>query len=281
MARITIDGRPIEIDATSTILDAMERADVRLPHLCHDTRVAPAGACRLCLVELRGATRPVPACVTSIADGMEVSTRTPALETGRREILETLAQRLPTTIGSSPLLDALDSYRVKASAEPLAALIDDSHPYIHVDMAKCIDCFLCQRICSEVQGQDTWNVVERGGTLRLVPDAGVPLGDSSCVSCGACADACPSGAIEDRSIGLLGRPDWYTRTTCAYCGVGCELDVGVRGDRIVQIRPTLEAPVNKGHLCVKGRYAFGYVDAPDRVTAPMIRQGDRWHEVSW
>lgn len=280
-ARITIDGRPLELDTSSSILEAMERADVRLPQLCHDARVAPAGACRLCLVEVAGIARPMPACTTSIWDGMEVSTRTRALETGRREILETLAQRLPATIGFSPLLDALHAYRVTPRAEPLVALVDDSHPYIHVDMTRCIDCFLCQRICSEVQGQDTWNVVERGGALRLVPDAGAPLGSSSCVSCGACADACPSGAIEDRTIGLLGRPDRFTRTTCAYCGVGCELDVGVRGDQIVQIRPTREAPVNKGHLCVKGRYAFGYVDAPDRVTAPMIRRGDRWHEVSW
>lgn len=281
MARVTIDGRPTEIADGCSILDAMARTETTLPALCHDSRVVPAGACRLCLVEVRGMARPVPACATTIADGKAIATRTAELEAGRHEILEMFARRIPDSGGGDRLRVAMRAYDVVPRGTPDPGLVDDSHPYIRVDMTKCIECFLCERICHELQGQDTWHAVDRGGQLRLVPDTGAPLGKSSCVSCGACADACPSGAIEDRSLSVRGRPEQLTRTTCPYCGVGCELEVGTRAGRIVQIRPALDAPVNKGHLCVKGRYAFDFVDAPDRITTPLVREGDRWREVSW
>ncbi len=279
--RVTVDGRSIEVGAGCTVLDALKRTGTRLPALCHDERVAPAGACRLCLVEVGGCARPVPACATSLEDGMVISTDTPALASGRREILHMLAQRVPDSGGDDPLRRAMRESGVVPRGNSDRSLVDDSHPYIHIDMTRCIDCFLCERICHELQGQDTWHAIERNGRLRLVPDTGVPLGQSSCVSCGACADACPSGAIEDRSVSLHGRPEKLTRTTCPYCGVGCELDVGTRADKIIQIRPALDAPVNKGHLCVKGRYAHAFVDAPDRITTPLVRDASGWREVSW
>jgi formate dehydrogenase major subunit len=274
MVRVTIDDRVVEVEPGRRILDLL---DPPLPALCADPRVAPAGACRLCLVEVHRLPKPVPACTTVVFDGMRIATRTPALEDGRREILEMLAERIPAG-GHDRVTAAMRQYGVTPRGAVNPALVDDSHPYIRVDMTRCIDCFLCERICHELQGQDTWHAVERDGRLRLVPDTGAPLGKSSCVSCGACADACPSGAIEDR---VRARPAAFTRTTCPYCGVGCELDVGTRDDRIVQIRPALDAPVNKGHLCVKGRYAFGFVDAKDRPSAPLVRDGGRWREVSW
>ena len=281
MIRVTIDGRELQIEDGSSVLAAVTASGRALPALCHDPRVAPAAVCRLCLVEIDGAAKPVPACATAVRDGMTIATRTPALEVGRREILEMLAERIPDRAGDDRFAAALRAYGIAPRGTPDPARVDDSHPYIHVDMNRCIDCYLCERICREVQGQDTWRIVERGGQLRVVPDTGAPLGRSSCVSCGACADACPSGAIEDRTLAALGRPERFTRTTCPYCGVGCELDVGTRGDTIVQIRPALDAPVNAGHLCVKGRYAFGFVDAPDRITTPLVRDGGGWREVGW
>jgi formate dehydrogenase major subunit len=137
------------------------------------------------------------------------------------------------------------------------------------------------RICEEVQGQFVWEVLNRGHETRIVPDSQTNLRESSCVSCGACVDTCPTGALEDNSILARGMPTDWTRTTCPYCGVGCELDVGTRNGQLVNIRPALDAPVNRGHLCVKGRYAFDFVSAKDRVTQPLIRDGAAWKSVSW
>lgn len=162
-----------------------------------------------------------------------------------------------------------------------ADLLDDSHPHIHVDMSQCILCYRCVRICEEVQGQFVWQVLNRGHETRIVPDSQTNLRESSCVSCGACVDTCPTGALEDKSILLRGLPTQWTRTTCPYCGTGCELNVGAREGKLVSITPVLDAPVSRGHLCVKGRYAFDFVSAEDRVTEPMIRTGSEWNKVSW
>jgi formate dehydrogenase major subunit len=152
---------------------------------------------------------------------------------------------------------------------------------LHADFSKCITCFRCVRICDEVQGQFVWRAWNRGDATRIRPGEAPSLLESDCVSCGACADTCPTGALEDQSILERGMPVKWTRTTCPYCGVGCEMNVGTREGRIVQVKPVLVAPVNKGHLCVKGRYAFDFTHALDRITEPMIREAGAWRNVSW
>jgi len=142
-------------------------------------------------------------------------------------------------------------------------------------------CYRCVRICKEVQGQFVWHVHNRGHETRIVPDAGSTLRESSCVSCGACVDACPTGALEDKSIIKRGVATEWTRTTCPYCGTGCEMSVGTRQNQLVSIKPVLDALVSKGHLCVKGRYAFDFVSAADRITGPMIRKEGVWQRVAW
>jgi formate dehydrogenase major subunit len=139
----------------------------------------------------------------------------------------------------------------------------------------------CVRICEEVQGQFVWHIWNRGVETRVVPDSGTNLRESSCVSCGACVDTCPTGALEDKSMIAFGTPTRWTKTTCAYCGTGCEMAVGTRDGRIVSIHPALDGPVNKRDLCVKGRYAFEYVYAADRITDPLIRVNGYWKAVSW
>ena len=285
--RVVINRRPYEVPERATILDALRLADVRLPALCHDDRLAPIGVCRLCLVEVKGAARPLAACTTAVSDGMEIESDTPDLEETRRSILEMLARRYPPAaverFPDEPFHTEIRDRRIVAGTgfapanEPAE---DGSHPYITVDMSRCIDCYRCVRICADVQGQFVWHVRGRGTGTRIEPD-GPTLRDSSCVSCGACVDTCPTGALDDRQAGDPLVPADWTRTICPYCGVGCEIDVGTRDGRIVSVRPVLDAPVNRGHLCVKGRYAHGFVSAPDRIAAPMIRDAAGWRPVSW
>ena len=242
----------------------------------------------MCLVEIDGKSRPVPACSTALEEGMVISTHTPALENERCMILKMLAQDYPghghLKAPEKPFHRYAIQYGLKESdfrngdEEPF---IDDSHPYIHVDMSQCIHCYRCVRFCDEVQGQFVWRILDRGHETRIVSDSGTTLRDSSCVSCGGCVDVCPAGALEDKTIIERGQPTGWTTTTCPYCGVGCEIEVGTRENRIVSIRPLRRAPVNAGHLCVKGRYAFDFVSAADRITEPLVRTSDGWQPISW
>ena len=285
MLRLVIDGEPREVREGSTVLDAIRGAGRSVPTLCHDPRVRPTGACRLCVVALEGSDRLLASCTTPAAAGMRISTRTPQVEEHRRTILRLLAERYPADpppAGDTEFHGYLREYGVApAGARRPDAFQDHQHPYLRVEMDRCVHCFRCVRICDELQGQFAWRVWDRADGTRIVPDSGGPLTGSSCVSCGACADSCPSGAIVDRAVAERGVPTAWTRTTCPYCGTGCEMEVGVREGEVVVARPVLDAPVSKGHLCVKGRYAHRYAHAKDRVLSPMIRVDGEWRRVSW
>jgi formate dehydrogenase major subunit len=286
MFRVLINGRPHECREGATILEALRAADVRVPTLCHDNRLTPYGGCRLCLVQIAGSSRPVTACTTPLTDGMRIDTDTPDIEALRRSLLTLIANEYPAEAYRRDPEKEFHRYvrqyglekALRGQADP--ALADESHPYIRVDMSQCVYCFRCVRICDELQGQFVWRVWNRGDETRIRPD-GPNLLESSCTSCGACVDTCPSGALEDRSRLELGIATEWVRTTCPYCGTGCEMSVGTRDARIVAVKPVEDAAVSKGHLCVKGRYAFGFVSASDRITEPMIRRDGVWKTASW
>jgi formate dehydrogenase major subunit len=283
--RLRANGRDLTVPAGLTLLEALARNGIEVPTLCSDPRLKPASACRLCEVEVRGQERPQCACATEATEGLEVETHTPALEDFRRSMLELYARRIPAgapeRMAGKPFQRLLERYGVTPSGNGRAGFREADHPYLDVDLSWCVACGRCVRICSEVQGQDVWTAVSRGADWQVAPETADSLLASGCVSCGACADTCPTGAIEDASRILHGRPDRRVRTTCPYCGTGCELDLGLKDGRIIESRPVLESAVSRGHLCVKGRYAFGFQEAEDRVTRPMIRRAGVWEEVAW
>ncbi|MBN8281198.1 MAG: (2Fe-2S)-binding protein, partial [Gammaproteobacteria bacterium] len=275
--QVIVNGVPCEAAAGATILDVLANLRLDVPALCHDPRLAPSALCRLCSVTVAGQPEPVPACSTPVADGMVVTSHSPELEDFRRGTLELLAAHCdPATralLPEKPFHQALDRYGVAcpAAGPAFPVAIDASHPYIRVDMSQCIQCQRCVRICDEVQGLGVWHLLGRGAEGRLLPDSLGRLADSTCTGCGACVDTCPTGALVDTQRLELGPAGTWTRTTCGYCAVGCGLDVGARDGQVVQVRPAPDSPVNRGHLCVKGRYAFEFNAAPDRATQPLRR----------
>ena len=256
-----------------------------VPTACHDPRLKPYGGCRICAVQVKGMAKPLTACNTPIADGMDIETHTPEIERLRKTLLQLLVKDYPAEavrqFPDKPFHRVLREYGVECTSQRRAELLDSSHAYIQVDMSQCIRCYRCIRICDELQGQFVWQAWDRGGETTVRPATGNNFAESECVSCGACVDTCPTGALEDKSILARGVPTQWTKTICSYCGTGCEVKVGTREGLITTIRPALEGPSNHGHTCVKGRYAFDYVYAADRVTSPMIKRNGSWQQVSW
>ncbi|HRH41395.1 MAG TPA: formate dehydrogenase subunit alpha [Pyrinomonadaceae bacterium] len=287
MIKAKINGETKEFNDGVSILEACQSLGIDIPTLCHDDRLKPSGHCRMCIVEVAGATRQAASCQTKLTEGMDVKTHSPKIEKNRQANLKMLALNYPLEdflLYPDKKFHALcQQYGLIDTdfAQP-AKSIDDSHTFIQVDMTRCIDCFACVRICEELQGQFVWQVIDRGHETKILPDNFGKFGESSCVSCGACSDVCPTGALEDKSILKKGVPTDWTKTVCPYCGTGCEMEVGTRNGEIVQIKPAKHTPVNNGHLCVKGRYGYEFAQSKDRITEPMIRQKDgTWKEVSW
>ena len=286
MVKLVVNDHEYLSDVNKSILEVLNTIGVSIPALCYDKRIPPASTCRLCLVKVDKSTNLLPACSTLITEGMKIDTHLPEIEEYRKDILRMLSKDYPlSAVGSYPEKEfhkLLTTYQLaKELNNDKPVTIDRSHPYINVDMSRCISCFRCVRICDKVQGQFVWHIINRGADIKIISDSKSSFSNSSCVSCGACAETCPSGAIDDRVISHGGAKLNKVRSICAYCGVGCEIEVGVMNNAITEIHPVIDSPVSKGHLCVKGRYAWQYATSKDRVTHPMIRENDRWNIVSW
>jgi formate dehydrogenase major subunit len=274
---IEIDGRATSADGS--LLDACRRVGADVPAFCHDQRLGPGAHCRACLVELDG--RVVSACTTHARDGQQVQTSTERLEAYRRDLAELMLAEASPEGRVQKALAAFGAVGDRYSRLPRPHRSDATHPYLRLDMQRCITCRLCERACADVQGQFVFATLGRGANTHI--DWGQqPFASSDCVSCGACAAVCPTGAISDvdRMRAQAHTEERVVQSTCSYCGVGCQLDVHVAGDDVVRIEGA-ESPVNHRQLCVKGRYAHGFARHPDRLTMPLLRKNGALTPVSW
>jgi formate dehydrogenase major subunit len=292
--RLTIDGREIVAPAGTTLMRAAAEAGIAIPKLCTTDSLKPFGSCRLCLVEVDGARGTPASCTTPVADGMTVRTDSERLARLRRGVMELYLTDHPADCSACAEGDCevraqaeavgLASVRYAPGENHLCAKVDASNPYFDFDPAKCILCSRCVRACDEVQGTFALTIDGRGFASSV--SAGLPSDaflSSECVSCGACVQACPTGALQERAVKQLGMPERATVTTCAYCGVGCTFRAEMKGEQLVRMVPWKEGKANRGHACVKGRFAWGYANHQERILSPMIRAStdEPWREVSW
>ena len=292
-SRITalIDGKTVEIRHGDTIFAAANRVGIEIPTLCHARGLEPEGGCRMCMVEIEG-QRPQAACHTPIQPDTVIRTATPRLHEMRRDLLSLTLSAMPAG-AASPHHDGTKFERLLAQCGVgssdfgnlcAGSGIDETHPYMRFDRDKCITCRLCLNACEQVQGQFVYGVAGRGGRTRLIFGPGEMFAESDCVSCGACVDVCPTGAITDRDrTGTSpARADYAADSVCGYCGVGCRSHVEAARGVVLRIRGVGEAEVNRGHLCVKGRYAHAYHHSPERLTTPLIREDSgRFRAAGW
>jgi len=293
---LTIDGRTISVAEGTSVMRAAAECGGAIPSLCATDSVAAFGSCRLCLVEVDGMRGTPASCTTPAAEGMVVRTQTPRLERLRRGVMELYISDHPLdcltcsanddcTLQEAAAQVGLRDVRHGYTGENhLDLAADSSNPYFDFDPSKCIVCSRCVRACDEVQGTFALTVTGRGFASKV--GAGQAADDflsSECVSCGACVQACPTAALGEKAVKDIGKPERAVITTCAYCGVGCTFRAEMRGEQLVRMVPWKDGKANRGHSCVKGRFAWGYANHADRITTPMIRESidQPWREVGW
>jgi len=288
---LEIDGQQVSVPAGTSIMRAAALAGVDVPKLCATDSVKAFGSCRVCLVEIEGRPGAPASCTTPVAAGMKVATTSPKVDKLRQGVVELYLSDHPAgscadgacelhamaeTVGLTDVRYGQDGHN------HLNIDVDASNPYFTFDPKACIVCSRCVRACDEIQGTLALTVEGRGFE-SLISASGTSFMESECVSCGACVQACPTTALQEKSIIELGMPTRTVKTTCAYCGVGCSFDAEMRGDELVRMTPSKEGGANEGHSCVKGRFAWGYATHRERVTVPLVREAitDEWREVSW
>jgi formate dehydrogenase major subunit len=292
---LTIDGRTMTMPEGTSIMRAASLTGGSIPKLCATDSLESFGSCRLCLVEVEGRAGYPASCTTPVTDGMVVRTQTERLKQLRRGVMELYISDHPLDCltcaanGDCELQDQAGAVGLREvrygydGATNMGQAKDQSNPYFDFDPSKCIACSRCVRACDEVQGTLALTIEGRGFDSKVSASQGQDFLSSECVSCGACVQACPTASLIEKKVVEVGTPDRAVVTTCAYCGVGCTFRAEMRGEELVRMVPWKDGKANRGHSCVKGRFAWGYAQHSDRVLNPMIRTSvdQPWREVSW
>ncbi|MGV3492631.1 MAG: formate dehydrogenase subunit alpha [Ramlibacter sp.] len=275
--KFTLNGQPVEARATETIIEVADRLGVEVPRLCYKPGLDKAGNCRACVVEVKGERTLAASCCRTATNGMEVTTDSARAVTSQKLVLELLQSDMPETDYTRH--NEVDFWSEKlALGKPRFAprgqvTADLSHPAIAVNLDACIQCTRCLRACRDEQVNDVIGLAFRGEQAKIVFDMDDPMGVSTCVACGECVQACPTGALMPARGAALPVPDKQVASVCPYCGVGCQLTYNVKDNKILYVEGR-DGPANHGRLCVKGRYGFDYAHHPHRLTKPLIRRAD-------
>ena len=291
---LTINGRQVSVPAGTTVLEAASMQGINVPTLCHDPELTKPGACRICVVEIKGWRNLPPSCVTAVAEGMEVETHSEAVAEARRTIIDLLLANHPEDcmtcqkFGSCRLADYAYEYGVRKTTftgDKKSFPFDESSAVITRDPNKCILCGKCVRVCDEIVGRHIVDFMDRGFITNVGPTHEMGLGeaDAQCVNCGSCVAVCPVGALTEKNMQGKGRAWEVTKvkTTCPYCGCGCNFDLNVRDSKVIGVTSNETSPVNGRHLCVKGRFGYDFIHSSDRLTSPLIKKDGDFVEVSW
>lgn len=310
---LTIDGQEVEATKGMTVLEAAQTAGIYIPTLCHDSDLEPYGGCRLCVIEIEKVRGLPTACTYPASDGMVVHTGTPAVDRVRHTAIELLIADHPcdcldcdrrkrcgpfdiclrhvavtdrcVTCSANEqcelqkVVDYLGVHEVRLHRTTGKFSVDTSNPFFDLDRNRCILCARCVRTCNEITGIGAIDLAYRGYSMKVVTFGDKPLMESICRSCGECVVHCPVGALIPKEIH---RPTREVKTTCPYCGVGCQMYLGVKDEQVINIRGDRENDVNNGRLCIKGRFGIvEFINHPERLTNPLVRQNGEFAEATW
>jgi formate dehydrogenase major subunit len=296
LVTLTIDGRAVTVPLGTSVMRAAAESGGSIPSLCATDSVKAFGSCRMCLVEIDGRRGTPASCTTPAEAGMVVHTQSDRIARLRKGVMELYISdhpldcltcsanndcELQDTAAEVGLRDVRYGY---SGENHLGLEADTSNPYFDFDPSKCIACSRCVRACDEVQGTFALTMDGRGFASKIsAGQAGDDFLSSDCVSCGACVQACPTATLQEKAVKEIGKPERAVITTCAYCGVGCTFRAEMKGEQLVRMVPWKDGKANRGHSCVKGRFAWGYAQHQDRILEPMIRASvdDPWQVVSW
>ena len=289
---IVINGRHLAVEGDKTILEVCRDSGIFMPTLCYDERLEPYGGCRLCLVEIKSAAKPLTACTTPVQDGMEIVTESDVLTSLRKTNLSLILSNHPDDCmccektGACELQDLAYLYDVRPGqfeGEKWDMPMREDNPFIAYEPNKCILCARCTRICQEVVMADTIELTGRG--FYSLPDTAysAPRSLENCEFCGQCVSTCPTGALTDRQGRGKGRAFQMkkVKTTCSYCGTGCNFYLHVRDNKVIKVTSDYDAPVNRGNLCIKGRYGYDFIHSDERIKTPLIKRDGKFVEATW
>jgi len=311
--RLIIDGKSVRSSKGTLLLEAIQAAGIYVPNLCHDPDLQPTGDCCLCVVEIEGVPDLATACTTPVVEGMVVQTNTPRLNEARRAALEPVLAEHPSEClicdrkercqpydiclrnvavtdrcvlcakngrcDLQKVVDYLNITEIPVRPQTRSRPVDYSNPFFKIDRNYCILCRKCVRTCHEVTVVGAIEIDSRGDREQVSPVGSASLFESACRSCGECMVRCPVGALMPK---MSIQPDYEVKTTCPYCGVGCQMYLGVKDGQVRCVRGDRENEVNRGQLCIKGRFgATEFVHHTDRLHYPLVRRKGELREVSW